>query len=82
MQLSTLKTITGNGTSMVSLIIPPNNNLQLTINRMEAEYNTAANIKDKINRQSVQSSLKSAIFALKSMKNLPLNGCAIYTNCL
>lgn len=78
-----LKKIKGNGTSMISLIIPQNNNLHLTINKLNEEYGTASNIKSRTNRQSVQSALKSAIFQLKLIKQLPANGLALFSgeNC-
>lgn len=77
--LKNLSNICGNGTSMLSLTIPSNTNLWLTITKLQHEYKTASNIKDRSNRQSVQDALKSAIFQLKLLKTIPTNGIALFS---
>lgn len=47
---------------------------------MEDEYITACNIKSRVNRHSVQSSLKSLIERIKTFKNIPDNGIAIFAS--
>jgi len=77
--LQQLKSINSAGTNMISLIIPSNNNIWLTIKRLEVEYGTSSNIKDRTNRQMVQSALRSIIYQLRLLKGIPSNGVAIYS---
>jgi peptide subunit release factor 1 (eRF1) len=46
---------------------------------MEHEYGSATNIKDRENRHSVQQALKSTIYQLKQIKQLPENGIALFS---
>lgn len=50
---------------------------------MEHEYTTASKIKDRTNRHSVQSALKSLVYQLKLIKTIPQNGIALFagTDC-
>ena len=68
----------GNGTSMVSLIIPPDKSLSVVNNMLTNEYGTATNIKSRVNRLSVLSAITSAQQKLKQYKSLPKNGLALY----
>lgn len=77
--LKQLSNIIGNATSMITLIIPGNTNLWLSIKKMENEYGSASNIKDRENRQSVQQALRSTIYQLKQLKQLPPNGIALFS---
>ncbi len=69
----------GIATSMVTLLIPGNTNLQLTVRKLNSEYGSASNIKDRANRQAIKDALKSAIFQLKLLKTLPSNGIALFS---
>ena len=64
---------------MISLHIPGTTNLPLIVKRLNTEYGTASNIKDRRNRQSVLVALKTAIYELKNVKNVPENGMAVFT---
>jgi peptide chain release factor subunit 1 len=77
--IQSLEKARGNGTSLISLIIPPKEQLPL-INRMiTEEYGKAANIKSRVVRQAVQSALTSVKERLKLYNNrVPHNGLIVY----
>ena len=77
--IQSLERARGNGTSLISLIIPPKEQLPL-INRMiTEEYGKAANIKSRVVRQAVQSALTSVKERLKLYNNrVPTNGLIVY----
>lgn len=77
--LSLLKSASGNGTSMVSLILPPGESIAKMSQKLTEEYGTATNIKSRVNRHSVQSAIMSAIQRLKLYHKCPPNGLCIYT---
>lgn len=68
----------GNGTSMISLIIPPDKSLSVVNTMLTTEYGTATNIKSRVNRLSVLSAISSAQQKLKQFKTLPENGIALF----
>ncbi|KAJ1616318.1 peptide chain release factor eRF1/aRF1 [Pavlovales sp. CCMP2436] len=43
----------GNGTSMISLILPPKDQISRAAKMLADEYGTASNIKSRVNRLSV-----------------------------
>jgi peptide chain release factor subunit 1 len=73
-----LEAYRGNGTSMISLIIPPHDAVARAQKLLTAEYGTAVNIKSRVNRQSVQEAITSAQERLKLYTAIPANGLAIY----
>ncbi|VVT46754.1 uncharacterized protein SAPINGB_P001370 [Magnusiomyces paraingens] len=76
--IKSLELARGNGTSMISLIIPPKGQIPL-INKMLAdEYGTASNIKSRVNRLSVLSAITSTQQKLKLYNRVPPNGLVIY----
>ena len=48
-----LEAARGNGTSMISLIIPPKDQVSRAAKMLAEEFGTASNIKSRVNRQSV-----------------------------
>jgi len=68
----------GNGTSLVSLIIPPREQLSLYNKLITDEYGKAANIKSRVVRQSVQSAMTSVRERLRLYNRTPNNGLIIY----
>lgn len=68
----------GSGTSMISLILTPNEQLSRVGKMLTDEYGTASNIKNRVNRQSVLDAITKAQVHLKIMKRLPPNGLALY----
>lgn len=76
--IKSLELARGNGTSMISLIIPPKDQVA-RINRMLAEeYGTASNIKSRVNRLSVLGAITSVQQRLKLYNKVPPNGLVVY----
>ncbi|KAF5140878.1 peptide chain release factor subunit 1 [Vairimorpha ceranae] len=76
--LRTLKDSRGNGTSMISLIIPPKDQIHRITKMLTDEYGTASNIKSRVNRLSVLGAITSAQNKLKTYKETPPNGLGIF----
>jgi peptide chain release factor subunit 1 len=68
----------GNGTSMISLIVPPKGQISLLNKMLSEEYGTASNIKSRVNRLSVLSAITSTQQRLKLYNKVPPNGLVIY----
>ena len=68
----------GNGTSMISLVIPPKGQVNLVNKMLTDEAGTASNIKSRVNRQSVLDAIGSAQTRLKRYSSVPANGLIIY----
>ncbi|KAJ3153153.1 Polypeptide release factor (eRF1) in translation termination [Geranomyces variabilis] len=68
----------GNGTSMISLIIPPKDQISRVAKMLADEYGTASNIKSRVNRLSVLSAITSTQQRLKLYNNVPPNGLIVY----
>lgn len=68
----------GNGTSMISLIIPPKGQIAQTNNMLMQEQGTASCIKSRVNRLSVLSAITSTRERLKLYNRVPPNGLVIY----
>lgn len=68
-----------NGTSLVTIFMPntDNNSKNLMISKLNYEISTANNIKSKLVRKDVLSSLKSAIYNIKNYNNINENGIVI-----
>lgn len=73
-----LKESRGNGTSMISLIIPPKDQISKIQKMLVDEYGTATNIKSRVNRLSVLSAISSAQQKLKTYSKVPDNGLGIF----
>jgi peptide chain release factor subunit 1 len=73
-----LSDMQGNGTSVISLIIPPGDQIYRVTKMLNVEYGTAENIKSRITRQSVQGAITSAIQKLKLYSKTPRNGLIVY----
>ncbi|KAJ3027257.1 UNVERIFIED_CONTAM: Polypeptide release factor (eRF1) in translation termination [Siphonaria sp. JEL0065] len=76
--LKTLQSARGNGTSMVSLIIPRGDQIAQTSHMLTNELGAATNIKSRVTRQSVTSALISIQQRLKLYNKVPVNGLAIF----
>lgn len=68
----------GNGTSMISLIIPPKDQISRVQKMLTDEYGTASNIKSRVNRLSVLSAITSTQQRLKLYARVPDNGLVLY----
>ncbi|KAI9488614.1 peptide chain release factor eRF1/aRF1 [Zychaea mexicana] len=73
-----LEAARGNGTSMISLIIPPNYQLSRMTRMLTDEFGTASNIKSRVNRLSVLSAITSTQQRLKLYSRVPRNGLVLY----
>lgn len=73
-----LEAARGNGTSMISLIIPPKDQVSRVAKMLAEEYGTASNIKSRVNRQSVLSAITSTQQRLKLYPRVPPNGLVVY----
>jgi peptide chain release factor subunit 1 len=69
----------GNGTSMISLIIPPKKAISDITKMLNDETGTATNIKSNVNRKSVLTAITSARERLKLYNKTPPNGLILYT---
>ncbi|CAG2102402.1 unnamed protein product [Medioppia subpectinata] len=76
--IKSLESARGNGTSMISLIIPTNGQISRVSRMLVDESGTAANIKSRVNRLSVQSAITSVQHRLKLYSRVPANGLVIY----
>ncbi|CAH8492134.1 unnamed protein product [Heterobilharzia americana] len=63
--IKSLESARGNGTSMISLIIPPKDQVTRVAKLLAEEYGTASNIKSRVNRLSVLSAITSVQQRLK-----------------
>jgi peptide chain release factor subunit 1 len=68
----------GAGTSMISLIIPPKDQISRYSKMLADEHGTASNIKSRVNRLSVLAAIISTQQKLKLYNKVPTNGLVIY----
>ena len=66
-----LEAARGNGTSMISLIMPPKDQVARVQKMLGDEFGTASNIKNRVNRQSVLGAITSAQQRLKLYNKVP-----------
>ncbi|KAI4458076.1 peptide chain release factor subunit 1 [Holotrichia oblita] len=76
--IKSLELARGNGTSMISLIIPPKDQISRVSKMLADEFGTASNIKSRVNRLSVLGAITSVQHRLKLYTKVPPNGLVIY----
>ncbi|CAH0380707.1 unnamed protein product [Bemisia tabaci] len=76
--IKSLELARGNGTSMISLIIPPKDQISRVSKMLADEFGTASNIKSRVNRLSVLGAITSVQQRLKLYSKVPPNGLVIY----
>jgi len=77
--INSLDKAKGNGTSMISLIIPPKGKISDVSRKLAEEAGTASNIKSRVNRLSVLGAITSISERLKRYgNNIPANGLVLY----
>lgn len=76
--IKSLEAARGNGTSMISLIIPPKDQISRVAKMLADEFGTASNIKSRVNRLSVLGAITSVQQRLKLYSKVPPNGLVIY----
>jgi peptide chain release factor subunit 1 len=69
----------GSGTSVVTLLIPPGEQISRSIQHLTNELGTCSCIKSASNRKSVEDAITSAIGRLKLIAKLPKNGLILYS---
>mmetsp|Transcript_89443 Transcript_89443/g.208280 ORF Transcript_89443/g.208280 Transcript_89443/m.208280 type:complete len:450 (-) Transcript_89443:186-1535(-) len=73
-----LEAAKGAGTSMISLIVPPKDDINRVNKLLTEEYGTASSIKSRVNRLSVLGAITSTQQRLKMYSKTPNNGLIIY----
>ncbi|CAD6572822.1 MAG: Polypeptide release factor (eRF1) in translation termination [Cyphobasidiales sp. Tagirdzhanova-0007] len=76
--VKSLEAARGAGTSMISLILPPRQQISQAASMLANEYGTASNIKSRVNRLSVLAAITSTQQRLKLYNRVPTNGLIIY----
>lgn len=76
--IKSLEAARGNGTSMISLIIPPKDQVSRVQKMLADEYGTASNIKSRVNKLSVLGAITSVQQRLKLYTRIPDNGLVVY----
>ena len=77
-KIDKLKNIKGDGTNMISLLIPPSDSISKYQKLLTNEFGAASNIKSRVNRLSVLSAITSTRQKLKLYNKVPPNGLVIY----
>lgn len=77
--IKTLEAAKGNGTSMISLIVPPKDQISRVSKMLGDEMGTATNIKSRVNRLSVLGAITSVQQRLKLYNKVPPNGLVLYS---
>src|ERR671930_410049 len=76
--LNELSSITGHGTELVTVYVPPRRQIFDVIAQLRNEAGTASNIKSDLTRTHVQDALSRTIEQLKLFKETPENGIVIF----
>ena len=76
--IKSLESVRGNGTSMITVMIPPKDPICRTAKMLTEELGTASNIKSRANQKSVISAILSVQQRLKLYSKVPPNGLVIY----
>jgi len=76
--IKTLQAAKGNGTSMISLIIPPKDEISRSTKMLNEEQGTASSIKSRTTRLSVLGAITSTLQRLKLYNRTPPNGLILY----
>jgi peptide chain release factor subunit 1 len=76
--IKALDSVQGNGTSLITLIIPPGTQISQFTKLLNEEVGTASNIKSRVNRLSVLGAITSVQQKLKLYPQVPPNGLVVY----
>ncbi|GMJ07810.1 eukaryotic release factor 1-1 [Hibiscus trionum] len=77
--IKALESARGNGIIMISLILPPRDQISCVTKMLGDEFGTASNIKSRVNRQSVLAAITSAQQRLKLYNKVSPKGLVLYT---
>jgi len=76
--LEEIRNLTGRGTELISLYIPPTRQIYEAMAYLRDEYSQSSNIKSKGTRKNVMSAIDSIMSKLKYYKTPPPNGLVIF----
>ncbi len=76
--LEEIRNLTGRGTELISLYIPPNRQIHEAVAYLRDEYSQSSNIKSKGTRKNVMSAIDSIMSKLRYYKTPPPNGLVIF----
>ena len=77
-KINFLRDAHGDGTSMVTILIPPHDAVHRMRQKLTDELGTASNIKNRVNRQSVEGAITSSIQKLSQYNTTPPNGLCLF----
>jgi peptide chain release factor subunit 1 len=77
-QLQALEKFRGRGTELISVYVTPKYPLSEITGKLRDEYGQASNIKSTSTRKNVQAALEKIIAYLKTFKQAPENGIAVF----
>lgn len=76
--INELSKISGHGTELVSVYVPPRRPLYDVISQLRNEAGTASNIKSDLTRTHVQDALSRTVEFLKTLRDTPKNGLIVF----
>ena len=74
-----LESARGMGTSVITVYIPPKDQVARVVSMLNIEFGTASNIKSHTNKLSVQAAITAALGRLKLITRVPTNGLLLYS---
>jgi peptide chain release factor subunit 1 len=76
--LEEVKKLSGRGTELISLYVPPSRQISDVSNYLRSEYSQSSNIKSASTRKNVQAAISSILSRLKNFKAPPENGLVFF----
>jgi peptide chain release factor subunit 1 len=73
-----LESARGMGTSVITVYVPPKDQISRVVTMLNNEHGTASNIKSHTNKISVQTAITAALGRLKLISRVPNNGLILY----
>jgi len=77
-QITQLESLTGTGTELVTVTVPPDKSISTIRDRVAQEYASAANIKTDRTRENVQRALRRVQRTLREYDTTPTTGLVVY----
>ena len=76
--LEEVRKLSGRGTELISLYVPPSRQISDVSNYLRSEYSQSSNIKSASTRKNVQAAISSILSRLKNFKAPPENGLVFF----
>jgi len=76
--LEEVRKLSGRGTELISLYIPPSRQISDVSNYLRNEYSQSSNIKSASTRKNVQAAISSILSRLKNFRQAPENGLVFF----